>query len=62
MNRSGRTAPLPTTPVSRPPILVGDGLVVEHRDRTGAVAVYDFRTLPVEDALRRSLARLFAAR
>ncbi|MFG3151432.1 hypothetical protein ACGF7W_05220 [Streptomyces sp. NPDC048219] len=39
-----------------------DGLVVEHRDRTGAVAVYDFRTLPVEDALRRSLARLFAAR
>lgn len=42
--------------------MVGDGLVVEHRDRTGAVAVYDFRTLPVEDALRRSLARLFAAR
>ncbi|MEU2466796.1 hypothetical protein ABZ580_21575 [Streptomyces sp. NPDC012486] len=39
-----------------------DDLVVEHRDRVGAVAVYDFRTLPVADALRRSLARLFAAR
>ncbi|MEU1040946.1 hypothetical protein [Streptomyces sp. NPDC005907] len=46
----------------RPPVLTVDGLVVEHRDRSGAVAVYDFRTLPVEDALRRSLARLFAAR
>ncbi|MFE2936959.1 hypothetical protein [Streptomyces sp. NPDC059278] len=42
--------------------MVGDGLVVEHRDRTGAVAVYDFRTLPAADALRHSLARLFAAR
>ncbi|QUW78557.1 hypothetical protein SMIR_04945 [Streptomyces mirabilis] len=42
--------------------MVGDGLVVEHRDRAGAVAVYDFRALPVDDALRRSLARLFAAR
>ncbi|MFH9075694.1 hypothetical protein [Streptomyces alboflavus] len=41
---------------------MGDGLVVEHRDRTGAVAVYDFRTLPGSEALRRSLARLFAAR
>lgn len=62
MNRRGRTAPLPTTPVRRPPVLMDDGLVVKHRDRSGAVAVYDFRTLPVEDALRRSLARLFAAR
>ncbi|MEU6904260.1 hypothetical protein ABZ935_02680 [Streptomyces coeruleorubidus] len=39
-----------------------DGLAVEHRDRTGAVAIYDFRTPPVADALCRSLARLFAAR
>ncbi|MER6714592.1 hypothetical protein [Streptomyces sp. NPDC000877] len=62
MNRRGRTAPLPTAPVRKPPVLRGDGLVVEHRDRSGAVAVYDFRTLPVEDALRWSLARLFAAR
>ncbi|MEU9191090.1 hypothetical protein AB0D14_42685 [Streptomyces sp. NPDC048484] len=62
MSRRGRTASLPTTPVRRPPVLMDDGLVVEHRDRAGAVAVYDFRTLPVADALRRSLARLFAAR
>ncbi|RSS26089.1 hypothetical protein EF914_04445 [Streptomyces sp. WAC05458] len=46
----------------KPPVLTVDDLVVEHRDRTGAVAVYDFRALPVEDALRRSLAHLFAAR
>ncbi|MFD3580847.1 hypothetical protein [Streptomyces sp. NPDC058683] len=48
----------------RQPVLVGDGLIVEHRDGTGAgaVAVYDFRGLPVEDALRGSLARLFASR
>ncbi|MEU2911930.1 hypothetical protein ACFYM3_13525 [Streptomyces massasporeus] len=62
MSRRGHAAPLPTTAVRRPPVLVSDGLVVEHRDGAGAVAVYDFRALPVEDALRRSLARLFAAR
>ncbi|MFE9725927.1 hypothetical protein ACFYQ5_20605 [Streptomyces sp. NPDC005794] len=46
----------------RPAVLLDDGLVVEHRDRSGAVAVYDFRALPVGDTLRLSLARLFAAR
>lgn len=62
MSRRGHPASLPTTTVRRPPVLTGGGFVVEHRDEAGSVAVYDFRTLPVEDALRRSLARLFAAR
>ncbi|MFF0474395.1 hypothetical protein [Streptomyces sp. NPDC004284] len=62
MSRRGRKASQPTAPQHRPPVLVGDGLVVEHRDGGGHVAVYDFRALPVSDAMRRSLARLFADR
>ncbi|WP_258040103.1 hypothetical protein [Streptomyces sp. SM1] len=62
MSRRGRTASLPTTPQRRPPVLVSDGFVVKHRDGDGHVETYDFRELPVSDAMRRSLARLFAAR
>lgn len=62
MSRRGRSASLPTTTQHKPPVLVSDGLVVEHRDDQGDVAVYDFRALPVSDPMRRSLAQLFAAR
>ena len=38
------------------------GLVVEHRNHDGALALYDFARLPVPEALQRSFAVLFAAR
>ncbi|MFE9806098.1 hypothetical protein [Streptomyces sp. NPDC005548] len=37
-------------------------MAVDHRDGEGNIQVYDFRTLPVSDSMRQSLARLFAAR
>ncbi|MFE2711948.1 hypothetical protein ACFXKI_08120 [Streptomyces mirabilis] len=43
-------------------MLAADGLVVQHYNAAGRFRTYDFSTLPVTEAMQRSLAALFAAR
>lgn len=63
MSRRGRQASLPQTVHHRREVLLGGGLVVEHRDAQNAsVRSYDFSTLRVSEPLQRSLAALFAGR
>ncbi|MER5640743.1 hypothetical protein ABT095_27815 [Kitasatospora sp. NPDC002227] len=63
MSRPGRSASLPPPGHTAPePLEPVDGLVVHHRNRSGAVRDFDFAALPGTDELRRSLAVLFAAR
>ncbi|WP_405958140.1 hypothetical protein [Streptomyces phaeochromogenes] len=60
MSGRGRKAVLPPGGLDFPESAVADGLVVEHRNREGRVASYDFAVLPVAEPLQRSLAVLFA--
>ncbi|MFF7019914.1 hypothetical protein ACFY97_02655 [Streptomyces klenkii] len=60
MSRRGRKASLPGDAHHRPEVVAADGLVVEHRDRNGRTASYDFSTLPVAEPMQRSLAAVFA--
>lgn len=62
MSSRGRRASLPAAGHVRPESLAPDGLVVSHYNSAGRVQEYDFATLPVTEALQRSLAVLFAAR
>ncbi|MEU8205881.1 hypothetical protein [Streptosporangium sp. NPDC049046] len=61
MSTRGRRAARPEQPHHRPVPLAPQGLVVEHRDRKGRIATYDFGTLPIAPALQRSWAVVFAA-
>lgn len=60
MSGRGHKAALPHGHVDFPEPTAPDGLVVEHRNHDGHVAVYDFALLPVAQELQRSLAVLFA--
>ena len=62
MNARGRRAALPSHDHSRPEYVSPDGLVVSHHNHAGRVKHYDFATLPVAEAMQRSLAALFAER
>lgn len=62
MNVRGRPAVLPPSDHRRPKALAPQGLVVFHCNAAGRVKEYDFATLPVDEALQRSLAALFARR
>lgn len=63
MSPRGRKASLPggDSP-RRPPVRVPGSLLVEHRDKSGEIARYDFATLPCPEPMQESLAALFAAR
>ncbi|MFJ3778977.1 hypothetical protein ACIPX0_45650 [Streptomyces sp. NPDC090075] len=62
MSRRGRAAALPDGPHQRPQVLEEDGLAVRHEDAQGRVHTYDFGTLPVPEALQRTLAVLYPAK
>ncbi|NUL03311.1 hypothetical protein HRW07_08665 [Streptomyces lunaelactis] len=61
MSGRGRKASLPPAGHARPEPLSGDGLVVHHYNKASRAKKYDFSTLPVNEALQRSLAAQFAA-
>ncbi|MFI5966669.1 hypothetical protein ACIA8J_31490 [Streptomyces asoensis] len=61
MSRRGRKAALPPgEPPRRPPTQVPGTLLVEHRDKKGRIARYDFARCQGPALLKASLARLFA--
>ncbi|MFF3202299.1 hypothetical protein [Streptomyces sp. NPDC002962] len=61
MSRRGRKAALPPgEPPRRPPTQVPGTLLVEHRDKKGRIAHYDFARCQGPAPLKASLARLFA--
>ncbi len=63
MSPRGRRAALPPDgTASRPTVRVPGTLLVEHRDKLGQIARYDFATLPCSGPMKESLAALFAAR
>jgi hypothetical protein len=63
MSGRRRRAVLPSagSAPSRPPVLSGGTLVVEHCDSDGRIVRYDFVALPGAEGLKRSLTEVFAA-
>ncbi|MFD7641628.1 hypothetical protein ACFV4P_13335 [Kitasatospora sp. NPDC059795] len=62
MSGHGRRAELPAAGHHRPEVLADGALVVRHVNAAGRMKEYDFALLPVAEAMRHSLAALFAAR